>query len=607
MRTFGSRLFWVSLLCSSAILASCGGGSSSNNGSNSGNSGSSGGGENPTPAISSVSPTSVTAGAQNQTVTITGTNFVTGSYVNWSSGGGQPQNLGGTLVSSTELQISLSAPSTGGVYQLTVTNPAPGGGTSSAINFTVVGFATNTATLNMARALQTATLLPTGDVLVAGGDGTDCTANPNNPTPAPGGGGCGNATTSAELYTASTGSFTLIHAMNVARTQHTATLLPNGNVLIAGGSGESEPDTCGSGAVVSAEVYNPTSQLFSLTGNMTTPRMCATATLLPSGEVLIVGGSDGGGYDGAESLGTAELYDPAAGVFTATGSLNTARRNHTATLLPNGEVLIVGGVNDSGTTPQTWSVQTLSTAELYNPTTGTFAVTTENLITARYNHTATLLPNGMVLIAGGDTVNSVATTAAAELFDPAQGTFTSTGNLVTARASQTATFLANGQVLLAGGTENPVVVMMNSAELYDPVAGTFSSTGSLAAALLDQRTTMLPSLQPLVIGGFSNVSNGGQVTASETFFPPPAQTPLLPTAVAVSPSPVTAGNVVVVQGSNFLPNFTVLLDSAPVTTIYLDQTLLGFTVPAGASSGSHTVAVSDPTGGTSTTVSLTVQ
>jgi WD40 repeat protein len=136
------------------------------------------------------------------------------------------------------------------------------------------------------------------------------------------------------------------------------------------------------------------------------------------------------------------LYDPVAGTFSAaTGSLNLARSNHTATLLSDGKVLIVGGMGNSGA---------LTSAELYDPVAGTFSAATGSLNTARYNHTATLLSDGKVLIAGGND-NGGAVIASAELYDPTTQTFSAVGDLNTVRNYHTATLLSDGKVLIAGG------------------------------------------------------------------------------------------------------------------------------------------------------------
>ena len=238
-------------------------------------------------------------------------------------------------------------------------------------------------------------------------------------------------------FTPTTGS------MTGARSAHTATLLQSGHVLIAGGSDASGP-------LASAELYDPTNQIFAATSSMTVARSGHTATLLAdaalpnSGKVLVAGG-------GSQ---TAELFDPTAGTFTATGNMVAAHTGQTATLLQNGQVLIAGGETAS--------------AELYNPATGTFTVT-GSMTVSRSAHTATLLLNGQVLIAGGGT-------ASAELYDPASGKFTATGSMSESRTGHTATLLANatlpnyGKVVVAG----PDL----SAESFDPATGTFSLVGN---------------------------------------------------------------------------------------------------------------------------------
>src|ERR1035438_8874987 len=240
-----------------------------------------------------------------------------------------------------------------------------------------------------------------------------------------------------------------------ARYGHTVTLLPNGKLLAAGG--------CSTNFIPSlnylstAELYDPANGTWTVTGSQAAPRVFHTATLLPSGKVLIVGGygSSGG------LLSSAELYDPASGTWTTTGALATAREYHTATLLPNGMVLVVGGETNNQII---LGNNSLASAELYNPATGHWTATGP-LKYGRYQHTATLLQNGKVLVAGG---TGYSPTATAELYDPAAGTWTTTGAMSTARAQHTATLLPDGRVLAGGG--NSTIgwpVPGPSAELYD--------------------------------------------------------------------------------------------------------------------------------------------
>jgi hypothetical protein len=238
-----------------------------------------------------------------------------------------------------------------------------------------------------------------------------------------------------------TGTFTATGSMNDRREMHTATLLPNGKVLITGGQNTSVT----SSVLQSAELYDPATGAFTATGSMGFLRKSHTATLLPDSKVLIAGGEDGSFIKSG-----AKLYDPATGIFTTTGSMSVARRSHTATLLPSGKVLIAGGTN----------------TELYDPATGTFTVT-GSINASRYRHTATLLSNGKVLIAGGR--NSSTFLIIAESYEPSTGIFTATGSMNVGRCDHTATLLSNGKVLITGGYnfDGGYFNVLDSVELYN--------------------------------------------------------------------------------------------------------------------------------------------
>ena len=265
--------------------------------------------------------------------------------------------------------------------------------------------------------------------------------------------------------------------LNTGRTNHTATLLSNGRVLVIAG------DAGGN----SAELYDPVSGAWSNTGRLNTGRESQTETLLPNGKVLVAGGRDNNGV-----FKSAELYDSATGMWSNTGSLNKARYSHTATLLPNGKVLVAGGDVFDG-----------NTAEVYDPATGTWSGT-GNLNSARSFHTATLLPNGKVLVAAGCRTGMFGVCnpkTSAELYDPATGTWSNTGNLNVARdASSTATMLRNGKVLVAGYLNDDIGVT-DSAELYDPATGLWSNTGNLKMARGRHSATLLPDGKVLVSAG----------------------------------------------------------------------------------------------------------
>jgi Galactose oxidase, central domain len=192
-----------------------------------------------------------------------------------------------------------------------------------------------------------------------------------------------------------------------------------------------------------------------LTGRLNAARYGHTATLLADGKVLVVGGSDDG--DLASTLASAEIYDPDTGTWSTTGSLNTSRYNHTATLLPDGKVLVAGGYD--------WPPASLNSVELYDPSMGTWSII-GNLNAARDTHTATLLPGGRVLLAGGYDWYRRSSPTTTELYDAAIGTWSTMASINTSRRAHTATLLLNGKILITGGANwND---SLNSTELFDP-------------------------------------------------------------------------------------------------------------------------------------------
>lgn len=337
-----------------------------------------------------------------------------------------------------------------------------------------------TGSMSTGRFDSSATLLADGRVLIAGGQDAS-----------------GGESDSAELYDPATGTFSPTGSMVYPHISPTATLLPDGRVLIAGGSGIGDVLKRG----FSAELYDPRTGTFSLTGPMNARRYDQAATLLPDGRVLLVGGSI---YDlGSKAIATAELYDPATGKFTMTGSMRTARDGPTVALLPNGLVLVAGGYGNSG--------KFLASAELYDPSTGRFT-STGTMAAARSGDTATLLPDGRVLMAGGYSASG-SVLASAELYDPKSGAFSSTGSMATARAGHTATLLPDGRVLVAGGTDSVddgiAANILASAELYDPLTGSFSRAGSMATARQSQTATLLRDGRVLLAGGADGLTHPG--------------------------------------------------------------------------------------------------
>jgi hypothetical protein len=269
-------------------------------------------------------------------------------------------------------------------------------------------------------------LLPNGQILVVGGNtGSVLLA-------------------SAELYDLASGTWLPTGSLSLARRLHTATLLPDGKVLVVGGLGSDNLP------ISLTELYNAVSGTWSSAGSLPVAFEGHTATLLPGGQVLIAGG-----YNNGSALATTFLYEPATGIWKTNAPLNVARGHHTATLLPNGKVLVVAGQGN-------FTPYYLSSCELYDPLAGTWTITGA-LVTGRRNHSATLLLNGKVLVAGGANSTSPPWLGSVEVYDPATGQWTSGGSLTTARTYHTANLLPNGKVLVAGGTGAG-----GNAELHDP-------------------------------------------------------------------------------------------------------------------------------------------
>ena len=277
------------------------------------------------------------------------------------------------------------------------------------------------------------------------------------------------------------GSWSYTGSLNTARSSNGATLLPNGKVLVAGIS----CTTVGCSYPNSAELYDPATGTWSVTGSINVTRWADTATPLPNGQVLVVGGETD-----TNLTDTAELYDPTTGMWRLTGNLNEARAFHTATLLRNGKVLVTGGISGS------YSV--LNTAELYDPATGLWAVA-DALDTRRFWHTATLLQDGKVLVAGGCLDGDCdIPLASAQLYDPNTGAWTVTGRANALRERHTATLLPDGRVLVAGGGRQ--FQNLHTSELYDPAKGSWSFTNNLSYRT-NHTATLLPNGRVLVAGG----------------------------------------------------------------------------------------------------------
>ena len=293
------------------------------------------------------------------------------------------------------------------------------------------------------------------------------------------------ATGETSKVTVSEGKVMEAASMASPRSGHTATRLPNGGVLIAGGMNGNGSYSDG------VEIFDPRANSFTNTRSMSARRVGHTATLLPDGKVLIAGGFNGYYVQGAE------LYDPTTARFTPTGPLNAPRSDHLAVLLANGKVLLGTGYSF------------LSTAEIYDPATGKFAYT-GNMTTAREGHTATLLKNGKVLVAGGhkDRRESMTVFSSAEIYDPATGRFTATGDLTLVRHKHAAVMLSDGNILVAGGSDKrDSRGQYTSAEIYDSAKGVFMPISNMNSARykLAGAIVLLKDGRALIAGGSPRV------------------------------------------------------------------------------------------------------
>ena len=382
---------------------------------------------------------------------------------------------------------------------------------------------------------HTATLITTGphagEVLIAGGWGSPTLGE-------------------SYFFDPLTDTFNNGPALLTRRFDHTATTLPNGRIVFAGGVINSSDYTNTS----SVEIYDPATGQQSYIGNLIAERNTHSADLVTTpdglrlavaagyGHSAIVGNSleqfDLGSLDGesgdfasatsmnqsrrghvavqldngkvllagSDALNTpgAELYNPATNTTTATGSMLTARcYGCSYAKLQDGKVLVTGGWNGGGV---------FNTGEIYDPTTGQFSATTGNMTAPRLDHSSVLLNNGKVLILGG--YDGTTPHASAELFDPVAGTFTATGSMAGVRYRATAIKLPNGKVLVVGGFSTGSNVV-TSAELYDPIAETFSVTGSMVTPRFTEEPVLLNDGRVLFAGGW----NGVNLNSAEIYTP----------------------------------------------------------------------------------------
>lgn len=309
-------------------------------------------------------------------------------------------------------------------------------------------------------------------------------------------------TSNAELYDIASGMFSSLgnlafnHGFGVVATQ-----LQDGRVLITGGSSSSQ----------AAEVFDPSTGMFTQVGAMNVSRLFHSATVLDDGRVLLTGGRN---TATDSTQWAAELFNPGTNSFTTTGNMLGDRNGHSSTLLPDGQVLISGGIR----TTSPGSGIALSTAELYNPATEMFS-STGNLNESRTGHEAVPLNDGTVLILGW-----VGLTA--EIYNPSSGQFTPTGSMRIGHNAGTATLLTDGRVLVAGGVTSGAAgnVTISSVDIYDPDAGRFDALPNMNAARQQHAAVLLSDGRVLVMGG---AVLGGSTLSSAELFPNIATVPAI--------------------------------------------------------------------------------
>jgi len=371
------------------------------------------------------------------------------------------------------------------------------------------------ASLSTGRYYHTATTLPDGRVLAAGG---------NRAT----GQGSFVFLRSAEIYDPATDKWTSAGTLSPALAYHAAVLLPSGKVLLIGG--------CEPSAPAPPQVYDPATNTWGYAGTVVPlARLFPTATLLVDGRVLVVGGRYG---PTGPLLKSAELFHPSTNTWSPVPDMSRGRIQHAATLLANGKVLVTGGVDAQDAR--------IAAAELYDPVTNTWS-SAGSLVHARDSHSATLLPDQTVLVAAGTgpiqypyaTFLSLGYLSSAEIYSPDSSTWTSTsasdcevrqgsedtsadpvppGCLATARAGHTATLLADGTVLAAGGLSRNAA---GSAEIYHPASRTWSDAGTMSSPRELHVATLLKDGRVLIVGGWNQYGGVGTLASAEIYTPTP--------------------------------------------------------------------------------------
>ena len=416
---------------------------------------------------------------------------------------------------------------------------------------------TSLPNLVVGRNQHSATLLPSGKVLLAAGSHNSTFLN------------------SSEMFNPSTNSFSpLSSTLLQARKSHTATLLQDASrVLIAGGKTETTDS-------VQADIFDMSTQTFRHIADMTFGRSLFTASLLPDGSVLMAAGRHG-----ATPTKRSDIFDSASETFSVTGDMNLQRKRHRANLLANGTVFVSGGAPGSnGTTiPDSGT----PTCEIYNPATGIFTYTSEEMNVGRTEHEATVLANGKVLVTGGITSENNA-----DLYDPNSDTFSQVGSLTDERVRHVAILLTNpawgalmNKVLIIGGAAignsafGGLEQALSSVEIYDPATGQFSFFGNMTIARQNHTATQLQDGRIMIAGGvgapafsgtgevvFTGMSPTPTPTPTPTITPTPTPTPTITPTPTVTPSPTPTPTITPTATPTPTPTITPTATPTPTVT-----------------------------------------